>query len=676
MTFKHWTTETDDAAIVWIRIDKADGSANVLSTEVMLELDELLKPLETKPPRGVVIFSGKHNGFIMGADITEFTAINTTERAYEVTRLGQQLFDRIEALRCPTVTAINGFCLGGGMELAMATTYRLALANKKAILGLPEVQLGLHPGFGGTVRAVQICGVRPGMQLMLTGTPVTVDKGRRIGLIDRIASEDNWRQACRELIASGKAKQRPPLLERFLNLGLVRPFIKPMLVKQVAAKARRDHYPAPFALIDLWARCGASSRNGYEAEARSFAKLMCTSTSRNLVRVFFLQNKLKSQGNKPATRIENVHVVGAGVMGGDIAAWCALRGLNVTLQDRATEYIEPAIKRAQAMFSKRVRDPGELAATNARLRADVDGAGIADADLIIEAIYENLEAKKSLYASVEASMKPGAVLATNTSSIPLQQLRTELRQPGRFIGLHFFNPVAQLPLVEVVRCEDTAQDVLDAGFGFVKAIGKFPLECASAPGFVVNRILAPYMSEAMHLVGSGVSLAAIDKVAVAFGMPMGPIELVDSVGLDVVLHVSKVLGTQMEGPVAEQMSAMVARGDLGRKSGQGFYTWQDGKAQKSADHGNAPPADAEDRLVLCMVNEAVAVLADRVVSDADLLDAGVIFGTGFAPFRGGPIHYARERGIGNVVARLRELAAAHGGRFEPNPGWSQLQPDD
>jgi 3-hydroxyacyl-CoA dehydrogenase/enoyl-CoA hydratase/3-hydroxybutyryl-CoA epimerase len=197
MTFKHWTTETDDAAIVWIRIDKADGSANVLSTEVMLELDELLKPLETKPPRGVVIFSGKHNGFIMGADITEFTAINTTERAYEVTRLGQQLFDRIEALRCPTVTAINGFCLGGGMELAMATTYRLALANKKAILGLPEVQLGLHPGFGGTVRAVQICGVRPGMQLMLTGTPVTVDKGRRIGLIDRIASEDNWRQACR-----------------------------------------------------------------------------------------------------------------------------------------------------------------------------------------------------------------------------------------------------------------------------------------------------------------------------------------------------------------------------------------------------------------------------------------------------------------------------------------------
>ena len=289
-----------------------------------------------------------------------------------------------------------------------------------------------------------------------------------------------------------------------------------MLVKQVASRARRDHYPAPYAMIDLWARYGASPRTGYEAEARSFAELMCTPASRNLVRVFFLQTRLKSQGNKPASKIENVHVVGAGVMGGDIAAWCALRGLNVTLQDRAEEYVEPAIKRAHALFAKRARDPHEIAATTARLRADVAGSGVAAADLIIEAIYENLDAKKSLYAELEKSMKAGAILATNTSSIPLQELRTELRQPERFIGLHFFNPVAQLPLVEVVRCDDTAQEVLDSGFAFVKTIGKFPLECASSPGFVVNRILAPYMTEAMHLVGAGVGLAAIDEVAVDF----------------------------------------------------------------------------------------------------------------------------------------------------------------
>ena len=672
MTTKHWTTEIDESGIVWVRIDKADGNANVLSTEVMTELGALLIPLEKAPPRGLVLFSGKQNGFIMGADISEFTSIKTPEQAYKVTRLGQQLFDRIEALGCPTVAAINGFALGGGLELAMSFDFRLALANKKPILGLPEVQLGLHPGFGGTVRAVQICGVRPGMQLMLTGKPITVDKGRRIGLIDRIAAEDNWRQACRELIDSNKPKHRPPLVERIINLGIVRPFIKPMLVKQVASKARKAHYPAPYAMIDLWARHGASPRSGYKAEADSFSKLMCSDTSRNLVRVYFLQNKLKSQGNKPATKIENVHVVGAGVMGGDIAAWCALRGLNVTLQDRGEEFIDPAIKRAHALYAKRIRDESDRAAAIARLQSDVHGNGVASADLIIEAIYENAEAKKNLYALLEQSMKPNAVLATNTSSIPLEELRTDLKEPDRFIGLHFFNPVAQLPLVEVVRCADTAQEVLDLGFAFVKGISKFPLECASSPGFVVNRILAPYMTEAMYLVEAGVGLNYIDSIAVDFGMPMGPIALADSVGLDVVLHVSKILGAEMKGPVAESLSAMVDAGHLGRKSGRGFYRWEDGKAQKPGNNGAAPPTDAEDRLILSMVNEAVACLSDRIVSDADLLDAGVIFGTGFAPFRGGPINYARERGIESVVARLEELAAAHGTRFAPHPGWSGL----
>jgi 3-hydroxyacyl-CoA dehydrogenase/enoyl-CoA hydratase/3-hydroxybutyryl-CoA epimerase len=399
---------------------------------------------------------------------------------------------------------------------------------------------------------------------------------------------------------------------------------------------------------------------------------MCSDTSRNLVRVYFLQNKLKSQGNKPATRIENVHVVGAGVMGGDIAAWCALRGLNVTLQDRGEEFIEPAIKRAHKLYSKRVRDESDHAATVSRLQSDVDGNGIAGADLIIEAIYENAEAKKSLYATLEQSMKPDAVLATNTSSIPLEELRTDLKDPDRFIGLHFFNPVAQLPLVEVVRCADTAQEVLDLGFAFVKGIGKFPLETASSPGFVVNRILAPYMTEAMHLVEAGVGLNTIDSVAVDFGMPMGPIELADSVGLDVILHVSKILGADMKSPVAKALSVMVDAGQLGRKSGQGFYRWEEGKAQRPDSDGAKAPADAEDRLILSMVNEAVACLSDRVVADADLLDAGVIFGTGFAPFRGGPINYARERGIESVVAKLEELAAAHGTRFAPHPGWSGL----
>jgi 3-hydroxyacyl-CoA dehydrogenase/enoyl-CoA hydratase/3-hydroxybutyryl-CoA epimerase len=669
---QHWTLETDDAGIVWLRIDKADSSANVLSTEVMTELSSVIEALHAKTPRGLVLFSGKANGFIMGADINEFTAVDSIELAYEVTRQGQLLFDRIESLGCPTVAALNGFTMGGGLELAMSFDYRVGLAGTKKVLGLPEVKLGLHPGFGGTVRAVQICGVRPAMQIMLTGNPITVEKGRRIGLIDRIATEDNWRQAARELISAAKPRRRPPFVERVLSLPFVRPFIRPMLIKQVASKARRDHYPAPYAMIDLWARYGASAKTGYEAEAKSFSELMLTSTSRNLVRVFFLQNKLKGQGNKTSRKVRRVHVIGAGVMGGDIASWCALRGLDVTLQDREQKYIDPALQRAEKLFAKRVRDENDRKEVTARLRSDVDGAGVADADLIIEAIFENLEAKKALYEVIEQSMKDEAILASNTSSIRLEDLRTNLRSPERFIGVHFFNPVAQMPLVEIVRCADTSQEALDLGFGFVKGIGKFPLECNSSPGFVVNRILAPYMTEAMHLVAEGVPLAEIDRAAVAFGMPMGPIELVDSVGLDVVLHVSKVLGAKMEGPVPEKLVGMVDDGKLGRKSGQGFYEWVDGKAQKPAADGSGVPEDIEDRLILPFVNEAVACLTDGVVSDADLLDAGVIFGTGFAPFRGGPIHYARERGVDQVTSRLEALAERHGARFAPHSGWSGI----
>ncbi len=402
------------------------------------------------------------------------------------------------------------------------------------------------------------------------------------------------------------------------------------------------------------------------------AKLMIGATSRNLVRVFFLQDGLKSQGDKTTEAPQRVHVVGAGVMGGDIAAWCALRGLDVTLQDREQKYIDPAIERAHEMFGKRLRDPADFAAAKGRLVADVAGDGARTADLIIEAIFENLEAKQALYRDLQAKMKPGALLATNTSSIPLEDLRTVLDEPARFIGLHFFNPVAMLPLVEIIRCADTDQAALDVGFAFTRQISKLPLECSSAPGFVVNRILAPYMGEAMALVEEGVPLATIDQAAVDFGMPMGPVELADSVGLDVALGVSKVLAETMQRPIPERLVGMVEAGTLGRKSGEGFYHWEDGKPVKPDAGAASAPADLADRLILSMVNEAVACLSDGVVKSADLLDAGVIFGTGFAPFRGGPLHYARERGLDAVKARLRELAAAHGPRFEPNAGFSEL----
>ncbi|ANO51395.1 3-hydroxyacyl-CoA dehydrogenase NAD-binding domain-containing protein [Woeseia oceani] len=669
----HWQSKTDDNGIVWLCLDKADGSANVLSGEVLQQLAEQLEPLHAKPPTGVVLHSGKDNGFIMGADINEFTTIENPEQGYALIRLGQQVLDKIEALPCPTVAAINGFALGGGLELAMACDYRLALEHAKPILGLPEVQLGIHPGFGGTVRAVKIAGVRAAMQLMLTGKPVTIKKGRAIGLIDATTTAEQWQQAARQLIDERPSPSRAGWLDRILNLAPARPILARVLQKQVAAKARADHYPAPYAIISLWQKHAASERTGYEAEARSIANLMCGPTSRNLVRVFFLQNRLKGQGGKSGQPINKVHVVGAGVMGGDIAAWCALRGLEVTLQDRAEKYVQPAMERAHKLFAKKTRNDKQRTEAVQRLRADVAGSGVPEADLIIEAIYENLEAKKELYASLEARMKSGALLATNTSSIRLEELRVDLREPTRFIGLHFFNPVAQLPLVEIVHCADTDSDVMDAGFAFVKRIGKSPLACRSAPGFVVNRLLTPYMGEALHLANDGVSLVDIDKAAEDFGMPMGPVELVDSVGIDVALHVSKVLGAAFDRPVPERLAEMVESGNLGRKTGQGFYTWVDGKARKPDSSGSYLPADIQDRLMLPMVNEAVACLSEDVVSDADLLDAGVIFGTGFAPFRGGPLQYARDRGIDEVVAALESLAARHGDRFRPHPGWQDLR---
>ncbi len=669
---EHWRRETDSDGIVWLCIDKADASANVLSGAVLRDLVSVIESLERDPPRGLVLHSGKRSGFIMGADINEFTSIDSADQAYELIRLGQQVFDRLEALRCPTVAVINGFALGGGLELALACDYRLALHNNKPIIGLPEVQLGLHPGFGGTVRAVQIAGVRAAMQLMLTGKPITVEKALRLRLVDRIGSPDNWKQAAREMVAARNPKARAPFAERLLNLFFLRPFIVRILQKQVAAKARKEHYPAPYAIIDLWAQHGASPRSGYDAEARSFANLMVGSTSKNLVRVFFLQNRLKSQGSKPDQKIAHVHVVGAGVMGGDIAAWCALRGLQVTLQDRGVEYIEPALRRAAKLFSKKIRDANDRAAATDRLRVDVDGDGVADADLIIEAIFEDVAAKQSLYQKLQSSMKAGAILATNTSSIRLEDLRTVLREPDRFIGLHFFNPVSALPLVEVIRCDDTVQGVLDSGFGFVKAIGKFPLECASSPGFVVNRILAPYMAEAMHLAESGVALTAIDAAAEDFGMPMGPVELLDSVGIDVALNVSQVLGAAYNRAVPARLSEMVENNQLGRKSGRGFYEWQDGKAVKPQEEDSGLPPDIGDRLILPMLNEAVACLHEGVVRDADLLDAGAIFGTGFAPFRGGPLQYARNRGVAEIVQTMERLAADLGDRFRPHEGWAKL----
>ena len=675
VTSRNWRSEQDAEGILWLTLDRPDSSANTLGREVLVELDALLQAVLAPPPRGVVIQSGKKSGFVAGADIKEFTELQTPEVTYGHVVAAHRVLDLLASLPCPTIALIHGFALGGGLELAMACRYRIAVGDDRLALGLPEVQLGIHPGFGGTVRSVRLLGMRLAMDMMLTGRTLRADKAQRSGLVDRlVATPAELANAAREWVRNPPAPHRPALLDRCLSFALVRPFIAPGLVKQVAKRARREHYPAPYAIIDLWQRFGARGPAAFDAEARSIAALFATPTSRNLVRVFLLQDQLKSRAAKANANIQRVHVVGAGVMGGDIAAWCAVRGLSVTLQDRAAEFVEPAMKRAREQFEKRYKGSPKVAETMQRLRADVAGDGVPDADVVIEAIFENAAAKEELYARLEPRMKPTALLATNTSSIMIEELAAKLANPARLAGLHFFNPVAQMPLVEIVHGRGTNPAMLDVALAFVRKIDKIPVPCASAPGFIVNRVLVPYLFESMYAAAEGLSFETIDRCMVDFGMPMGPVELADVVGLDVCRHVGEIVSQalQRERPDMKQLDALVAEKKLGRKTGAGFYRWQDGKAVKAPGVPAPAPADLQDRLVLALVNECVAVLREKVVENEDALDAAVIFGAGFAPFRGGPLAYARQRGLEAVHQRLQALHARYGSRFQPDAGWQAL----
>ena len=662
-----WSLEVDADRIAWLTFDKPGASANSLSRAAMEQFDEWLTGVQRAAPRGLVICSAKA-GFVAGADIGEFGQVRSPDEAVPFVRAAHAVLARLEAMPFPTVAAINGYCLGGGLELAMACRYRACVDDPKATLGLPEVLLGIHPGFGGTVRSVRLLGVSTAMDLMLTGKNLRPDKALAAGLVDRVVPPAQLRAAARELVFNRPAVRSAPLAQRLLSFGPLRGLVAGRIEQQVARRARREHYPAPYAIVDLWRRHGANSSTAFEAEAQSVARLVCSQTSRNLVRVFFLQERLKGLAGRDLPAKGHVHVVGAGVMGGDIAAWCAIRGYTVTLQDRGEEFVRPALERARAAFEKRSRVPGQADATMRRLTADVPGAAVPLADVVIEAIHEDAGAKRELYARIEPQLKPGAVLATNTSSLVLESLAAGLADPGRLVGLHFFNPVAQMPLVEVIESTRTRPEVLAAALAFARGVDKLPLPCRSSPGFLVNRILMPYLTEAMLAASEGVPLAVIDQVAVRFGMPMGPIELADTVGLDVCLHVGRILAGAYGRPAPEAVEPLVSAGKLGRKSGGGLYTWQGGKAIKPPANAIAPD-DLEDRLVLPMLNEAVAILREGVVADEDLIDAGVIFGSGFAPFRGGPLRYARERGVAAVRRRLDELTLHHGPRFRPDPGW-------
>jgi 3-hydroxyacyl-CoA dehydrogenase/enoyl-CoA hydratase/3-hydroxybutyryl-CoA epimerase len=682
-----WLELTDAEGILWLTLDRPDASVNTLGSSVLEELGVILQRIAPQPPRGVVLRSGKASGFVLGADVKEFTALRSVDEARALVLRGHRVLAALEALPCPTVAVISGFALGGGLELALACRYRVALDDERLTLGLPEVLLGIHPGFGGTVRAVRTLGAPLALDLMLTGRNLKGKRTLAVGVVDRLCdSAEACELAARDLIAKDPGARRPPWHLRALSWAPVRPVLRRRVTAEVSRKVRREHYPAPYSIIELWSKYGAKGAAAYAAEADSIATLASTTTAHNLIRVFMLQDSLKSQGKQPGTLAGKVHVVGAGVMGADIAAWCALRGLEVTLQDREQRFVDAALTRLEGFFERRVRDPAKRAGVRARLRGDVDGRCVGDADVVIEAIIEDAAVKRDLYASLEPRLKPGAIIATNTSSIQIEDLASALQDPGRLVGLHFFNPVAQMPLVEVVHGPATSGASVAAATALARKLDKLPLPCRSSPGFVVNRVLLPYMQEAMYAAGDGFSFDAIDAAATDYGMPVGPVELSDMVGLDVCLHVGSIVGRALGRPVPDSgaIEARIAAGKLGRKSNEGFYRWQQGKVVRDAS-SNAPMADAsrrpdaqaradlQDRLLLALINECVAVLREGIVESADLVDAGVIFGSGFAPFRGGPLHAARQRGIDECQDRLQELADRYGARFTPDAGWSLLR---
>jgi 3-hydroxyacyl-CoA dehydrogenase/enoyl-CoA hydratase/3-hydroxybutyryl-CoA epimerase len=639
---KHWRWETEASGLAWLTFDKQGESTNTFSREALQELGAALDAVAAAKPKGLVIRSAKEN-FIAGADINEFTRFGSVEEAIAFTHLGWETMQKLRSLPFPATAMVNGFCMGGGLELALACTYRVALDDPKTRFAFPEVMLGIWPLWHGLQWLPKLVGPAAALDMLLTGRAVDARRARKIGLATEAVPLRILENTARMVTLEARKPRKPKLLDRLL-LAAGRRLVAAQARKQVAKRARREHYPAPYAILDAWVKYDGDPFLARHDPACSMQALFEHPTTRNLIRIFFLQERMKDLAKDVNFKAQHVHVIGAGVMGGDIAAVCALRGIRVTLQDTAPERIAPAVKRAAELFQKRLREPRRVRDALDRLIPDVAGAGAARADVVIEAIFENLQAKRELFARVEAVARPDAVLATNTSSLQLADIAAQFRDPSRLVGIHFFNPVPQLQLVEVVSGARTSADVAGKAAAFVRQLDKLPLPVKDSPGFLVNRVLGPYMQNAFRLLDEGTKPETIDAAMEEFGMPMGPIELADTVGLDICLAAGKELakaGARGEVEAPQVLLNKVALGQLGKKTGQGIYRYEKGKPVKGQPDAWTP--EMVDALIEPYLSEAQAVLAEGIVADVELIDAGLIFGTGFAPFRGGPLHYLETR---------------------------------
>jgi 3-hydroxyacyl-CoA dehydrogenase / enoyl-CoA hydratase / 3-hydroxybutyryl-CoA epimerase len=676
-------TSTPDGTCV-LTFDRPGSSANIFDRDTLEELETVLTELEHGTDvRGLVITSAKPKIFIAGADLNAFGSEPDAAALGAIVDLGHRVFARLNALRIPSVAGIHGACLGGGLELALACDWRVASMEKATKLGLPETQLGILPAWGGSTRLPKLIGLPNALGLILTGKQVVAAQALKLGLVDDLAPREYLVDTARALLGRGKRQpRRRPWSSRLPLSALVA-----MKARRDVKKKTRGHYPAPLKAIDV---CASAVRQpdakGFAREKAAFLDLVRTPACRSLMTLFFLQERAKKleltpRPAAPARPVRRVAVIGAGTMGAGIAQWVSARGLPVRLKDVSPKALARGLHAIEKIYAdgvkRRVFAPHEATAGLDRIQPLHTPLPMQDVDLVIEAALEQLDVKQEVFRELEQLARPDAVLATNTSALSIDAIASVLADPGRVVGLHFFNPVHRMQLVEIVRGSRTSPAALDTALQFVKGIGKLPVVVRDSPGFLVNRILLPYLVEAVWLFTEGTPAPEVDRLMLEFGMPMGPLRLCDEVGLDVAQHVAKDLEKRLPQPVPinDTLEKMIARGWLGKKSGRGFYVHPGrGERLKPNPHtrflqAEKPRAQSEtdkrDRLVLVMINEAGRVLDEHVVASPADVDFGMIMGTGWAPFRGGPLRYADTLGAPHIVRRLEVLAREVAPHFVP-----------
>jgi 3-hydroxyacyl-CoA dehydrogenase/enoyl-CoA hydratase/3-hydroxybutyryl-CoA epimerase len=703
--------ERDPEGALALILDVPGRSVNVLNRQVMADLDAALDSVAASKAPLLVVRSGKKSGFIAGADLQEFLDIQDAASAEAVSTRGQQLFAKLAAVPMPTIAAISGACLGGGLELALACDYRLVFDKPTTQFGLPEVELGLLPAWGGTQRLPRLIGLERALRMILDRKRLNASEAFRWGLADALAATENELReqfACLAARAVGEGKRRPPhrLLfrrgwegplwtwrQRFLESNSLGRRVLFKATERLMRRRAPDDMPAPFEALEA-VRIGIDNgmAAGLAYERSAAGRLAVSTACRNLIGLFFqmqksdkLPDELRSAS---ATAVHRVGVVGAGTMGAGIAQLAAFKGCKVVVQDVSQSALDAGLERIEGLFRKAVErrlltEPESverLAAVQGTLKWD----GFDNVDVVVEAALENLEAKQAIFRELEARTRPDTVLATNTSSLPVERLQEGLKHPERVAGMHFFNPVHKMPLVEVARTPVSSTAALATLMQWAVQLGKTPVLVRDSPGFAVNRVLTPYLNEAVVLVTEGLTIEQVDRVMKRFGMPMGPLELLDQIGLDIAAHVAQTMQPVLAGRFEPNAAfeKMRSAGLLGQKSGRGFYLHRGKKPKvnapaqellrsvKSVSFSQALPTAARltegrERMVLLMVNEAALGLSEQLTASAEALNLAMVLGAGWAPHRGGPLRYADDRGLANIVQGLTALAARHGRRFEP-----------